>query len=32
LVFCYKPTPQLEVIIRFQLLQDQMILATLHID
>jgi hypothetical protein len=31
-VFCYKPTPLLEVIIRFQLPQDQMILATLNID
>jgi hypothetical protein len=31
-VFCYKPTPLLEVIIRIQLLQDQMILATLHMD
>jgi Mn2+/Fe2+ NRAMP family transporter len=31
-VFCYKPTPLLEVIIRFQLPQDQMILATLNMD
>jgi hypothetical protein len=31
-VFCYKPMPLLEVIIRIQLPQDQMILATLNID
>ena len=31
-VFCYKPAPLLEVIIRFQLPQDQMILATLNMD
>jgi hypothetical protein len=31
-VFCYKPTPLLEVIIRIQLPQDQIILATLHMD
>jgi Mn2+/Fe2+ NRAMP family transporter len=31
-VFCHKPTPLLKVIIRIQLPQDQMILATLNID
>jgi hypothetical protein len=31
-VFCYKSTPLLEVIILFQLPQDQMILATLNMD